>query len=196
MGLLSHVADERPLVAGADWGSSRGDTEPPAKVPTTSNAMARSRAITTMTGRAQSPEIVSVGYERRSLEDLIGLLTHNNVEVLIDVRLNPISRKKGFSKTALSDALGAAGIEYRHERSLGNLKENRDSFRQGHKSARDRYLRHLRDGAATVYDEVLALASTARVALLCYEREHRQCHRSCILDTAQNDRPGLEVLRL
>ena len=196
MGLLSHVADSRPSVAGADTGSSRSDAEPPAIVPTTSNAMARSRTITMMTGRAQSPEIVSVGYEQRSLEDLIGLLTRNNVEVLIDVRLNPISRKKGFSKTALSDALGAAGIEYRHERSLGNLKENRDPFRKGLKSARDRYLRHLRDGAATVYDEVVALAGTARVALLCYEREHRQCHRSCILDTAQSDQPGLMVLQL
>ncbi|MCQ3808644.1 MAG: DUF488 domain-containing protein [Acidimicrobiia bacterium] len=36
-------------------------------------------------------------------------------------------------------------------------------------------------------------ASTSRIALLCYERDHDQCHRSCILDVVQRDDPALSV---
>ena len=124
------------------------------------------------------------------------MLTRNQVDVLVDVRLNPISRKRGFSKTKLASALADAGIEYRHERDLGNPKENRDLFRQGLESARDRYLSHLQNGAASVYANVISLAETARIALLCYEREHDKCHRSCIVETAQREHPALAVLKL
>ncbi|SEM69999.1 DUF488 domain-containing protein [Nonomuraea pusilla] len=49
-------------------------------------------------------------------------------ELLVDVRLTPISRKRGFSKTALATALAAAGIACRHMRALGNPKWNRAGF--------------------------------------------------------------------
>lgn len=128
--------------------------------------------------------IVSVGYERRTIDDLIELLQLGEVDVLVDVRLNPISRKKGFSKNALSQALAEAGIGYRHARELGNPKENREPFRRGLLAARKRYEEHLRNGASAVHNEIMELAHDVRVALLCYEREHRECHRSSILDVA------------
>ena len=135
--------------------------------------------------------IISIGYEKRSVDYLIAALQHYDVSVLVDVRLNPISRKKGFSKTALASALAEAGIEYRHERELGNPKENRDPFRQGLKSARDHYLGHLRNGASGALGDLIQLARTRRIALLCYERDHRHCHRSCIIEIAQDEFPGL-----
>ncbi len=140
-----------------------------------------------------SGAILSVGYEQRTVEELVQLLTVNEVDVLVDVRLNAISRKRGFSKTALGNALSEAGIEYRHERKLGNPKENREPFRKGLASARDRYRRHLSNGASAAYRDVAMLAKSDRVALLCYERDHRQCHRSCIAEAAQNDYPELSV---
>ena len=148
-----------------------------------------------MTPAIDCATIVSIGYERRDLGVLVDLLTENGVLILVDVRLNPVSRKKGFSKNALASALGEAGIEYRHERELGNPKDNRDPFRRGLESARQRYLRHLHNGASSVYERLLDLASSSRIALLCYERDHDECHRSCILDAAQIDRP-ISVLRL
>ena len=149
-----------------------------------------------MTSKTDSPTIVSIGYEQRDVSELIGLLTDHGVSTLVDVRLNPISRKKGFSKKALAAALGDAGIEYRHERDLGNSKENRDPFRQGLESARQTYQRHLNNGAHSVYERLVDLASTSQIALLCYERDHDQCHRSCILETALTDHPRISILRL
>lgn len=143
---------------------------------------------------SRQPTIVSIGYERRTLDELISLLRHHGVEVLVDVRLTPVSRKQGFSKSALAEALGTAGIDYRHERELGNPKDNRDALRQGLKSARRRYSQHLQNGASTVYREVIDLVHTARPALLCVERELAECHRSCILETAQADIPDLRII--
>ena len=51
-----------------------------------------------MTDTPDRPTIVSIGYEQRDVSELIGLLKANGVVTLVDVRLNPISRKKGFSK--------------------------------------------------------------------------------------------------
>lgn len=140
--------------------------------------------------------VVSIGYEQRTVEELVKLLQSHEVAVLVDVRLNPISRKKGFSKKALARALADAGIEYRHERDLGNPKENREPFRRGLQWARDRYVNHLLNGASVVYADIIKLAYSTRIALLCYERNHHSCHRSCILESAQTEHPDLCILEL
>jgi uncharacterized protein (DUF488 family) len=140
--------------------------------------------------------IVSIGYEGRDLSGFLATLRQNRVEVLVDVRLTPISRKKGFSKTALSAALNDAGIEYRHVRELGNPKENRDPFRNGQAAAGRRvFLAHLNNGSRSAYDDVVELARTRRIALLCVERDDRECHRGCITDQAQDENPALSVVR-
>lgn len=149
-----------------------------------------------MTRPSAGATIVSIGYEQRSIEQVVDLLKQNRVEVVVDVRLNPISRKRGFSKSSLQLALDAADIKYRHERHLGNPKSNRDPFRRGLETARTRYALHLNNGAYSSYRDVMALAQSARIALLCFEREHDNCHRSSILDAARADVPALQVLKL
>ncbi|WP_218061767.1 DUF488 domain-containing protein [Planobispora rosea] len=76
----------------------------------------------------QYVRLTGIGYEGCGLGEFIRRLRRENVELLIDVRLNPISRKRGFSKTALSNALADAGIVYEHMRELGNPKWNRAGF--------------------------------------------------------------------
>lgn len=111
------------------------------------------------------------------------------MESLVDVRLNPISRKPGFSKRQLGDALAEAGIGYRHERALGNPRDNREPFDQ------ERYEAYLREVGPAALAEVTELAGSVRIALLCYERQHRDCHRSAILDLAARQH-GIRVLEL
>ena len=67
---------------------------------------------------AAAPALFSVGYEGRDLDEFVRLLRAHGVTVLLDVRLNAISRKPGFSKTRLTAALADAGIRYRHARAL------------------------------------------------------------------------------
>ena len=91
--------------------------------------------------RRSFPEIVSIGYEGRDVEALIRQLQSLRVDVLVDVRLNPISRKRGMSKVALREALEAHGIRYVHHRELGNPKDNRDGYRSGDHAAYRRLCR-------------------------------------------------------
>ena len=145
---------------------------------------------------SDKPALVSVGYQGRSLENFVRLMQEHQVGTVIDVRLNPVSRKPGFSKTAISEALTEAGIGYRHERALGNPKDNRQPFRQGLASARERYRNHLSNSAAGLCYEISALAAYQRIALLCYESDHNECHRSCIVEAAVNLNPELKVTML
>lgn len=125
-----------------------------------------------------TPHLVSIGYEGRDVDDLIRSLLLQNVQVLVDVRLTPISRKRGFSKSALKAALEVAGIRYVHHRELGNPKDNRDAYRVGSPTARARFRDVLGSNEATdALRHVSELLDDGAVALLCFERDHSQCHR-------------------
>ena len=67
--------------------------------------------------------LISIGYEGRNLDALIEQLKVSNVNTLVDVRLNAISRKPGLSKRRLAEALRAEGIRYLHSRDLRETPE-------------------------------------------------------------------------
>lgn len=136
--------------------------------------------------------VISIGYERRSIGELIQLLVSNGVGKLIDVREAPRSRRKGFSKRALSEFLAEADIEYLHLREAGNpfRKEQADI-----KRCLQLYRSYLDENP-----EVLELLSTklgaVPVAFLCYEREHHCCHRSILIDALTQQDKHLEVIQI
>jgi uncharacterized protein (DUF488 family) len=122
----------------------------------------------------------TIGYEGASVAEFIAALKAAGTTLLLDVRELPISRKPGFAKAALRDALAEAGIEYRHERALGSPKDVRHRLRADGDVAR--YWRDFNAHLATqqgLLDELAATLSGS-VALLCYERDPAQCHRSAV----------------
>ena len=144
--------------------------------------------------RRSFPEIVSIGYEGRDVEALIRQLQSLRVDVLVDVRLNPISRKRGMSKVALREALEAHGIRYVHHRELGNPKDNRDGYRSGDHAAYRRFEQLLESPAAEgALQHVTELLDGECVALLCFERDHSQCHRALVVQALREREPELFV---
>ncbi|RUA22066.1 DUF488 domain-containing protein [Billgrantia gudaonensis] len=63
--------------------------------------------------------LFTAGYEGIDIDTFLKRLRDAGVDKVIDVRQYPISRKPGFSKTAFSSRLRAAGIDYEHIRELG-----------------------------------------------------------------------------
>ena len=51
-------------------------------------------------------KLFTIGYEGASLEDFLANLNIAGVDQLVDIRDFPGSRRKGFSKNALREALG------------------------------------------------------------------------------------------
>lgn len=128
------------------------------------------------------------------MEALVERLAQAGVSVLVDVRLNPISRRPGFSRKALQATLAEAGIDYRHERELGNPRDNRDAFRRGDGTEGRRRMRAiLEDSAAPALARLVELARTTRVAVMCVERDRSHCHRDVIIAMAQELEPSIEV---
>ncbi|NLI84395.1 MAG: DUF488 domain-containing protein [Propionibacterium sp.] len=159
-----------------------------------SGCLVPARAINGLMG---SPRLISIGYEGRDVDELVTQLLAQSVTTLVDVRLTPISRKRGMSKTALREALNAAGIRYVHHRELGNPKDNRDGYRHGYQSAYDRFGEVLQGPAAgRALKHVSELLDGGRVALLCYERDHSRCHRAMVSDALREIEPDLLVSKI
>ena len=128
--------------------------------------------------------VESVGYEGCDIDDFVADLVRRDIDVLVDVRLNAVSRRRGFSKTALSNALDAVGIEYRHLRALGNPKENRAAFGGDNVEAGRAVYRELLDSPAAAAEmaQLLEVAEAGHVAVMCFERDEQRCHRKVVLD--------------
>jgi hypothetical protein len=157
-------------------------------------ASRRVRVLTTFMSQPRTPRLVSVGYEGRDADDLVGFLRSAEVNVLVDVRLNPISRKPGLSKTKLAEVLAANGIGYIHYRELGNPKDNRDGFRAGKQSALNRFRALLQDEKAErALGHVSELLDREVVALLCFEHSHEACHRGLVAEALADRTPSLSV---
>lgn len=141
--------------------------------------------------------LYSIGYEGRSLDEFVSTLKLHAIKVVIDVRQNAISRKSGFSKNSLRAYLEQHGIDYRHEPLLGNPKENRGGFHSQHPGdAKAAYVDRLNNASKQAFDSVIDLAARSQIALLCFERDEQHCHRSCIIERARAENPGLLTLRL
>jgi len=140
--------------------------------------------------------IYSVGYDGFDNDVFVRRLTDAKVSCVIDVRLTPASRKPGFSKKSLSAKLGEAGIEYVHERDLGNPPENRDSFRTGDGTAGRRRMRQILEEHGDALHRLAALARRERIAVLCVERDRHRCHRDVVTEMVQELDPAIEVLHI
>jgi uncharacterized protein (DUF488 family) len=141
--------------------------------------------------------LVSIGYEGKTVGDLVAQLVEQDVQVLVDVRLTPLSRKPGLSKTKLAEALAAVGIGYVHHRALGNPKSNREAFRAGQPEARARYHDLLDSAAANdALAHVCELLDGGVVALLCFEHDAAECHRDIVVHRLLEARPNAAVVHV
>lgn len=141
------------------------------------------------------PYIFSIGYEGKPIDTFIGILKEAGVERLIDVREAPYSRKPGFSKEALEKELQAAGIAYLGIPELGTDKESRDRHKAD--EGMDGVLQDYRvkfGKNIELYNILKKLARTKVSAIMCYEQDHRQCHRQVIEERMEAD--GFRVIHL
>lgn len=133
----------------------------------------------------------TIGYEGAAIEDFLDTLRRAGITKVLDVREIPVSRRKGFSKTALKQALTGRGIDYQHERRLGSPRGVRHRLRATGdlECFFHDYEAHLRK-QQDLLDE-LAGSLQGGVVLLCYERDPSVCHRA-IVARALKERTGLE----
>jgi len=137
-------------------------------------------------GRGKAPEVESpvmftIGYEGRGIHDFLGQLKERRVEILLDIRDNPISRNRDFCKSRLELVLAREGIRYEHMKGLGTPKPIRDQFKMSGNKERfvrsfDKFLATRGDDLNSLYAEVI----TSVCCVMCVERDPEWCHRSLV----------------
>lgn len=129
-------------------------------------------------------KIFTIGYERSGQRALIDALQTAGVATLIDVRELPNSRRAGFSKRALSEALSAAGIGYVHLKALGTPAEGREANRakQWTRFWQIVDARLATPEADRALEHAAALARAAPCCLLCLEADPAVCHRARVAE--------------
>ena len=131
-----------------------------------------------------TPELLTIGYEGTTLARVIAALRAAQVELLIDLRAVPASRKPGFSKRLLAASLQAENISYRHLQALGTPKEGRDAARAGKIGHMHAIVRaHIAsDQGQAELAQACAAARAQRTCLMCFEHDPARCHRSLVAE--------------
>jgi uncharacterized protein (DUF488 family) len=147
---------------------------------------------------ASTERLFTIGYEQTPARAVLDELEQAGVKLLVDVRAVTSSRRPGFSKNQLSASLGDRGIAYLHLRGLGTPKQGRLARRSGKfDELHEIYTTHLKTPQAREeIDELSALVNqSGPVCILCYERDHRHCHRRWIAEIIEG-RNGVTVENL
>ena len=137
--------------------------------------------------------VFTIGYEGLDIDAFMSLLVEHGIETVVDIRELPLSRKPGFSKTALANVLNLSGLEYVHMVALGCPKPVRDGYRADRDWKRYttgflKYLKTQKDAIAELAD----LVQSSNCALLCFEADFNFCHRSMVADVV-NKHCGAKV---
>jgi uncharacterized protein (DUF488 family) len=141
-------------------------------------------------------DLFTIGYEGLSEQVFLALLQNDNISLVADIRRLPLSRKRGFSKSALNKTLSDNDINYLNYPELGtskklrnHLKETGDYsyfFKEYKKDIanKDEYLDEIND----------MIYSGERIALLCFERDAQSCHRKILADSLKKrDGNGMKI---
>jgi uncharacterized protein (DUF488 family) len=130
--------------------------------------------------------LLTVGHGTASEEELGSRVVDAGVDLLVDVRIGPGSRRNPhLGRAALQEWLPAYGVAYRWEQRLGGFRKlppdspdvalRNTSFRA--------YAAHMRTpDFVDAVDSVLAEAATRSVAVMCSETVWWRCHRRLIAD--------------
>lgn len=130
-------------------------------------------------------KLYTVGYEGTTIDDFTSFLQRKKITLLADVRKNPLSRRKGFSKNKLAAALAEKGIDYLHLPTLGVPTEWRKSAKAGEITRRKMfadYKKKILPRAADEIGRLRRLLKEERLTLLCVEADAADCHRRFLAD--------------
>lgn len=139
--------------------------------------------------------VFTIGHSTRPVGELIALLRESGVDLVVDVRSIPRSRTNPqFNTEALPAPLAEAGIAYRHLAALGGRRHHRKGDPPSPNTFwQNAAFRNYADYAASAefragLDELEALRTRHRCAIMCSEAVWWRCHRRIIADYLLTDR--------
>jgi uncharacterized protein (DUF488 family) len=130
--------------------------------------------------------IHTIGHSTRSIDIFIELLHAHGIELLVDVRRFPASRRHPqFNREALAASLGESGIEYLWRGDLGGFRKPvpdslNTAWQVGAFRAYADFM--LTPEFAAIIEGIEQLITQRRAAIMCAEALPWQCHRQLLSD--------------
>jgi uncharacterized protein (DUF488 family) len=129
--------------------------------------------------------IYTMGYTKKSLQEFVKLLTQNNIEKLIDIRLKNTSQLAGFAKAEdlkfiLENFLK---IKYEHIPLLSPSKDIFDKYKKN--KDWEEYFKSFNNLMLDRKMDLIlkeAITDNNKVCLLCSEDSPKKCHRKLLAE--------------
>lgn len=138
-----------------------------------------------------SPTLLNtIHYEDRGVDTFINKLICQRIDVLVDVRKDPVSMKYGFRRKSLEHYAVMHDFEYLHLPDLGVEREDRSELNsmEDYKNLFRSYRKTTLVRAHESLEKIAALIhSNKRIALFCFEKNPECCHRSCVAEALTKD---------
>ncbi len=143
-----------------------------------------------MTGPAnyRTPIFYTIGHSTLKIDDFIHQLNDASINLLIDVRRLPGSKKyPQYNKQPLCESLNDAGIEYLHLTNLAGRRKQQDIDSDINNAWQNQSFHNYADYALGPefkqgLDKVIELGASHTVAIMCAESVWWRCHRRIITD--------------
>src|SRR3954447_1294099 len=132
--------------------------------------------------------LYTIGHSTRTIEQFVALLREHGIELLVDVRRFPGSRRHPhFGSAALAASLAEAGIDYAHAEALGGRRDSEAGAASPNTPRRNGALRASADYMATpafraALDRLIAQSEERTTVIMCAEAVPWRCHRRLITD--------------
>jgi uncharacterized protein (DUF488 family) len=156
-------------------------------------SIARSQLIQSM-----EPAVWTIGHSTRQLAEFLSIISAYEIELIVDVRRYPASRRfPQFASRALDESLASAGISYVWVPDLGGRRRpDSNSVNTGwrHPAFRGYADYTASEEFASGLFDVLMLSRGLRAALMCAEVLWWRCHRRIIADVLTS--LGIEVVHI
>ncbi len=131
-------------------------------------------------------DVFTIGHSTRSIDQFVRLLRNNGIELLVDVRTAPGSRRMPhFNRLELEQSLPEHGIRYLHLPQLGGLRKPRPDSTNGawRNSSFRGYADFMQEPVfGEALDQLMDLSRKQSVAIMCAEAVPWRCHRNLIAD--------------
>jgi uncharacterized protein (DUF488 family) len=165
----AHGRGEKAVTAGE---STRGETD--------------ARGIVADVKSAAERRVYTLGYQGRTLREVLETVQRYGIEQVLDVRENASSKKPGFAGVDLEPAFARLGVAYSHLPELGCASASRHALWRG--ESREPFLNDYRRRLAErpeAFANLVHRVRSARSLLLCLERDPSRCHRAVLSERLQ-----------
>lgn len=142
--------------------------------------------------------LYTIGFSKKNLRKFVDLLESNNVEKLVDTRLNNTSQLAGYSKKDdLEYVMELRNIEYVHEMILAPNDAILKAFKNKEinwEVYKKKYTELLNE--RMIIEQMDSIISGKTICLLCSEHKPDHCHRRVLAEYINENYGDINIIHL